>query len=277
MNIYIHKNNVQTGPFNVQQINEQLMAGVLNGSDMAYYDGANQWAALSSVPGIVLKSIAHPPGSASNRSGLDNIQQYARSSMTWIPLIAKNPLVNVPKLCSQKNEIELLWIASLVYLLSTAAIVLVVWFKFSEAHLFSNITIPVFSKALISVVAPFVALGIANGLLYKFVLANLNIGFGRSFVEAASAFLPLQLAVLISLILGFGNLELIIGVSAFSVIISNLITYELSSRSAGEKSNAVLMLTPLKIFLAAYITKVIWMELIFKGMGDSMQLLKNLF
>ena len=59
MNITVLKNNQQTGPYPIEEIRKHLASGLINSSDMAWYEGAPQWVPLSSIPGLVVSSPPH--------------------------------------------------------------------------------------------------------------------------------------------------------------------------------------------------------------------------
>jgi hypothetical protein len=50
--IFIHRDNKRFGPYDLQQVQAWLGTGHLNIGDMAWYEGAQGWVALSQVPGI---------------------------------------------------------------------------------------------------------------------------------------------------------------------------------------------------------------------------------
>jgi len=52
MQIYIARDGQPAGPFSLEEINRQLVAGTLSLSDQAWYEGAAGWAPLSTVPGV---------------------------------------------------------------------------------------------------------------------------------------------------------------------------------------------------------------------------------
>lgn len=52
MQIHIARNGQKMGPFSLEEVNRQLAAGTLSLSDLAWYEGAAGWAALSTVPGV---------------------------------------------------------------------------------------------------------------------------------------------------------------------------------------------------------------------------------
>ena len=52
MQIHIARDGQKMGPFTLEEVNRQLAAGILRLSDLAWYEGAAGWAALSTVPGV---------------------------------------------------------------------------------------------------------------------------------------------------------------------------------------------------------------------------------
>lgn len=63
MQIHIARNGQAIGVFSLEEINRQLAAGTMTGTDLAWYEGAAGWAPLSSVPGVTIGSGA-PAASA---------------------------------------------------------------------------------------------------------------------------------------------------------------------------------------------------------------------
>lgn len=61
MQIHIARDGKQLGPFSLEEVNRQLAAGMLSLSDLAWYEGAAGWAALSTVPGV---GVSAPPAAA---------------------------------------------------------------------------------------------------------------------------------------------------------------------------------------------------------------------
>ena len=67
MQIHIARNGQKMGPFSLEEVNRQLAAGTLSLSDLAWYEGAAGWAALSTVPGVnagATASTASAPATA---------------------------------------------------------------------------------------------------------------------------------------------------------------------------------------------------------------------
>lgn len=109
---------------------------------------------------------------------------------------------------------------------------------------------------------PYIALAVANLVFRKAIGIQNDKGFGYDLLSSSAALLPCQVGGLIALMLGVGNIELIIGVSVYSVVLASLITYSIAHSVQSTKANLVLFLTPVKIFIAAYLTKVIYAELL---------------
>jgi hypothetical protein len=61
MTFHIFKNNQQSGPITLEEIRHKLNSGELTHNDMAWYEGAAQWAPISTIPGIV---APHPTQSS---------------------------------------------------------------------------------------------------------------------------------------------------------------------------------------------------------------------
>ncbi|MEY2520396.1 MAG: domain 2 [Verrucomicrobiota bacterium] len=58
MQIYVGKGGQQLGPFPIEEINRKLADGTFSATDLAWYEGAAGWAALSTIPGVILPAAA---------------------------------------------------------------------------------------------------------------------------------------------------------------------------------------------------------------------------
>jgi hypothetical protein len=58
MQIHVARDGKELGIFSIEEINRQLVAGILRPTDLGWYEGAAAWAALSTVPGVTVT----PPG-----------------------------------------------------------------------------------------------------------------------------------------------------------------------------------------------------------------------
>ena len=61
MKIHIYKNTQQYGPYSVEEVQKWISSGQLRATDLACYQGAENWVPLSSVPGINIDSQPFPP------------------------------------------------------------------------------------------------------------------------------------------------------------------------------------------------------------------------
>jgi Domain of unknown function (DUF4190)/GYF domain 2 len=62
--IHVAREGKELGVFSVEEINRQLAAGMLRPTDLAWYEGAGGWAALSTVPGVTTAPTNAAPTSA---------------------------------------------------------------------------------------------------------------------------------------------------------------------------------------------------------------------
>ncbi|MEY2494495.1 MAG: domain 2 [Verrucomicrobiota bacterium] len=58
MQIYVGKSGQQLGPFPIEEINRKLADGIFSATDLAWYEGAAGWAALSTIPGVALPAAS---------------------------------------------------------------------------------------------------------------------------------------------------------------------------------------------------------------------------
>jgi hypothetical protein len=61
MEIYLSREGTQYGPYSVEQLNEMLAAEQITGQDMFWYEGREDWAQLSQMPGYEEPRKAGPP------------------------------------------------------------------------------------------------------------------------------------------------------------------------------------------------------------------------
>jgi hypothetical protein len=54
MQIFLHRGGQQTGPFSIDEVRAQLASGAVSAADLAWYEGAADWAPVSSLPGLGL-------------------------------------------------------------------------------------------------------------------------------------------------------------------------------------------------------------------------------
>jgi hypothetical protein len=57
MQVYIHRDGQQSGPYGLDELKAQLGSGALHPDDLAWYEGVADWTPLSSVPGVSGSSL----------------------------------------------------------------------------------------------------------------------------------------------------------------------------------------------------------------------------
>ena len=63
MQVYVHRDGQNLGPYSIGQLRPYLQAGNFTGDDLACHDGAN-WVALKDVPGVIGKANKQAPQAA---------------------------------------------------------------------------------------------------------------------------------------------------------------------------------------------------------------------
>ena len=59
MEIYIHRDGQQQGPYTLEQVNTFLAEGSLQATDLAFHEGLADWVPLSQVSGVVVPGATH--------------------------------------------------------------------------------------------------------------------------------------------------------------------------------------------------------------------------
>ena len=62
MQIYIHHNGQQTGPFSLETVRAQIANGTVLPTDLAWHEGMPDWLPLSSIPGVAVGAPPPIPG-----------------------------------------------------------------------------------------------------------------------------------------------------------------------------------------------------------------------
>jgi len=91
MEVYVHRNGEQLGPYSEDQVRAYLRDGTLHPSDLAWHEGVSDWAPLSSLPAFSHRPPPPPPQIRSLRGstrpvGVPKINpemlgSYARSTL----------------------------------------------------------------------------------------------------------------------------------------------------------------------------------------------------
>jgi len=81
MQIYIHHNGQQAGPFALEDVRAQLAAGTIQPTDMAWYQGAPEWRPIHAIPEIVSDTPPPVPGYVPPAAGMPQTSGLAITSM----------------------------------------------------------------------------------------------------------------------------------------------------------------------------------------------------
>ena len=106
MQIYVGKNGQQLGPFSLEEINRKLADGTFVGTDLAWYEGAAGWAALSGVPGVVLPAT---PARAPAPTPAPSPVRPTPAPMAAVPMQANASIVQAPR-SNYKNLAVVSWV-----------------------------------------------------------------------------------------------------------------------------------------------------------------------
>lgn len=79
MQIHIHREGQDFGPYTLEQVNQYLVEGSIVPTDMAWYDGAPDWIPLPKVPGVEVPAGAAAGAAASGGS---------KKTVVWISIAA---------------------------------------------------------------------------------------------------------------------------------------------------------------------------------------------
>lgn len=79
------------GPFSLEEVNRQLAAGILRLSDLAWYEGAAGWAALSTVPGVSAGGSPSVPSAAPPAAAIGTAPAVIASTSGPMPPAASVP------------------------------------------------------------------------------------------------------------------------------------------------------------------------------------------
>lgn len=271
MMIYIYKNKQQTGPFNADQIRRQLASGVLVPHDLAWSEGMAGWKPLSSFHGLIHQDPSPQP--LIRRTPLqENGRGSIADSVRTIPRLIAHPVREVNRILGSHDERFAVATGVIVCIVASLALVVLAYFRVTSlmgpfaSEVIKEKVVSIAFKSLLVLITPAAGLTVAN-LIQQKILPSANPranGIGAAVLGAATACLPLQAAAACALVIGLGNSEIIAVVIGYAVILATLITYDLPHSAQDKQSSSLLLLTPVKIAFAAYVTKLLLVEMLDK-------------
>ena len=95
MQVYVHRDGQNLGPYSIGQLRPYLQAGNFTGDDLACLDGVN-WVALKDVPGIVdRKSKPVPQAELPQRSSFETQQKTGHPSCCGNPVVSSSAFQHI--------------------------------------------------------------------------------------------------------------------------------------------------------------------------------------
>lgn len=90
MQIHIHRDGQQYGPYSPEDITKHLRDGTLRSNDLAWYEGCSDWIPLSNVPGVTTPSRlpATPPPPITTRPPSEFALWNPSAAVNWSVLIS---------------------------------------------------------------------------------------------------------------------------------------------------------------------------------------------
>lgn len=156
-----------------------------------------------------------------------------------------NPIKGVIDAGTNLGNRDQIIVGCMINVLGTVVMLLIVWMKFHEFAkvLETSKVIEAFLKVLLLLSTPFIALAATNIGVRKIVAPQSKFGLGFDFLAAATALLPIQIAIVIAIMtLGPGMtpelLKILAAVFAYTVVLSAQIVYAVNANaeeSAGIK------------------------------------------
>ena len=117
MNIYIHKDGTQYGPYSLEQVQQYIQQGAFTLQDQACHDGQN-WVPLSQVPGIAQQAQPQAQAAPQQRQQATNPQAGGNAN-------AKFNQTTTASAKSGKNKIIIFGAAGAVILIALVTTLIV--------------------------------------------------------------------------------------------------------------------------------------------------------
>lgn len=198
---------------------------------------------------------------APNTSPQSELSQSFRTAWSLLPRLLRDPVGSVDAVCKEFDERKLMYVSSAISFTLSFAIVFIIYFRFHDftQHIDSKLTSVI--KAILVLEVPFVSLAVANYLFQRVLGGAATARLGGEMLAAAVALLPSYAGFTVCSLLGSKDAKLIVLISSYGVILTTLFTYALSRHRLPAREKLVLLLTPLKIMFAGFLTKVMLDEL----------------
>jgi hypothetical protein len=241
-------------------------------------DGTKDWMPIEEAPWFIEKNnqrgptaprgpaltngMKSPKVSPSNGpSFTEQVKDSFLKAVKTIPSLLMNPIKGVIDAGTNLGNRDQIIVGCMINVLGTVVMLLIVWMKFHEFAkvLETSKVIEAFLKVLLLLSTPFIALAATNIGVRKIVTPQSKFGLGFDFLAAATALLPIQIAIVLAIMTsGPGMtpelLKILAAVFAYTVVLSAQIVYAVNANAEESAGIKFLFLTPIQLTLAIYLT-----------------------
>ena len=118
MKIYVAKNKVRHGPFQLSEINAKVAGGYFEATDFACFDGKN-WVSMSDVPGVIIPTDHFQTGLNSVANPVSVGLETRFPKRKFSPEKGRNPTVRTLHFTGSGSEFFRIWITNLLLTICT--------------------------------------------------------------------------------------------------------------------------------------------------------------
>ena len=118
MKIYVAKNKVRHGPFQLSELNAKVASGYFEATDFACFDGKN-WVSMSDVPGVIIPTDHFQTGLNSVANPVSVGLETRFPKRKFSPEKRRNPTVRTLHFTGRGSEFFRIWITNLLLTICT--------------------------------------------------------------------------------------------------------------------------------------------------------------
>ena len=118
MKIYVAKNKVRHGPFQLSELNAKVASGYFEATDFACFDGKN-WVSMSDVPGVIIPTDHFQTGLNSVANPVSVGLETRFPKRKFSPEKRRNPTVRTLHFTGSGSEFFRIWITNLLLTICT--------------------------------------------------------------------------------------------------------------------------------------------------------------
>ena len=238
-------------------------------------EGTKDWMPIEDAPWFVAKNNQRGPTSPlapvftnkinstdvpfNDPTFTDQVKDGFLKALMIIPSLLMNPMKGVIDAGTNLGNRDQIIVGCMINVIGSVVMFLIALMKYSEFAKFIDVSLGAFLKVLLLLSTPFIALAATNVGVRKIVAPQSKFGLGFDFLAAATALLPIQIAIVIAIMtLGPGMtpelLKILGAVFAYTVVLSAQIVYAVNANAEESAGIKFLFLTPIQLTLAIYLT-----------------------